>query len=282
MNNLYTQLSNKYNYKTINHIINNIDSSYKNKHINKDEYIFLKNQLKIYPINYINSIFKILILNSQQKNKKILVSTILPLKQINNDFHLNEMIGGNIVPQAPPLLTQAEINQIYKNKLNSYITPLTLYQQSLYPYQPPIYNPNIPYYGHQQMRPPGYMPMQPPGYMPTQPPGYMPTHPSGYMPTHPPGYMPMRPPGYMPMQSSIYKPPYASTLFMPPLNAAKSLQTLDNLTKKNHADMINIKKELENYKKKMKENNNLSKDKLFNDKQQLFLETMEKREKKEK
>lgn len=274
MNNLYTQISNKYNYKTINHIINNIDSSYKNKHINKDEYIFLKNQLKIYPINYINSIFKILILNSKQKNKKILVSTILPLKQINNDFHLNEMIGGNIVPQAPPLLTPAEINQIYKNKLNSYITPLTPYQQYSFPYQPPIYNPNIPYYGYQQMHQPGYMPMQPSGYMPMHQPGYMPMRPPGYMPTHPPGYMPT--------QSSIYKPPYASTLFMPPLNAAKSLQTLDNLTKKNHTDMINIKKELENYIKKMKENNNLSKDKLFNDKQQLFLETMEKREKKEK
>ena len=260
MNNLYTQISNKYNYKTINHIINNIDSSYKNKHINKDEYIFLKNQLKIYPINYINSIFKILILNSKQKNKKILVSTILPLKQINNDFHLNEMIGGNIVPQAPPLLTQAEMQQAFLNKLN---TPLSPYQQSLYPYQPPIYNPNIPYYGHQQMLPPGYMPMQQPGYMPMQQ----------------PGYMPMQPPRYMPMQQPGYKPPYASTLFMPPLNAAKNLQTLDNLTKKNHTDMINIKKELEDYKKKMKENNNLSKEKLFNDKKQLSLEIMEKKEK---
>jgi len=43
--------------------------------------------------------------------------------------------------------------------------------------------------------------------------------------------------------------------------------------------MINIKKELEDYKKKMKENNNLSKEKLFNDKKQLSLEIMEKKEK---
>jgi hypothetical protein len=280
MNNLYNQISNKYNYKTINHIINNIDSSYKNKHISKDEYIFLKNQLKIYPVNYINSIFKILILNSKQKNKKILVSTILPLKQINNDFNLNEMIGGNIIPQTPPLLTQAEINQAYFNKLNSsYNTPLTPYQQPSFPYQPQVYQPTQPYYGYSSMQPHGYMQMQAPKYMPTQPPGYMPTQPPGYMPMQAPGYPPMQAPGYMPIKAPGFQPPYASSLFMPPLNAAKTLQTLDNLTKKNQADMMNIKKELEDYKKKMKNNDTLIKEKLFNDKKQLSLEIMEKREK---
>ena len=239
MNNLYTQLSNKYNYKTINYIINNIDSSYKNKYINKDEYIFLKHQLNIFPINYINYIFKILILNSKQKNKKILVSTIIPLKQINNDFCLNEMVGG-IVPQASPLLTPAEINRAYQNKLYSQNTPYIFQQFPNQHYDPYIYQPRLPHgYPQPQMSAYGYPQPQMPAYGYPQP--QMPAY--GYpQPQTQPHKQLQRYP-QMPLRNNL---PHNLSYFL------SQLSTLEKRGDKNNMEIMNIMDKIQGLIKELK------------------------------